>query len=150
MWHPWLSFLIWRLTVHDIFRKAFLYPERKKQLLQWASVSLSLIFLPMVYASVMSLVQKIQGNNEKKSEKYQFKQVRYTKIYNNFYKMRNTMHSESTAFQNTKKTFFGGTEIRTRASLLARRICRRLRPLGHANMLRSWAIILFLIHADLH
>ena len=44
-------------------------------ILAWSLMTLLCLFLPMIYAIVMTVIQKISGKDTKKTTKYEFLQV---------------------------------------------------------------------------
>ena len=49
--------------------------KKWKTILAWSLMTLLCLFLPMIYAIVMTVIQKISGKDTKKTTKYEFQQV---------------------------------------------------------------------------
>ena len=50
--------------------------KKGNTILAWAIMTLLCIFLPMIYATVVTIIQKISGKDTKMTNKYHFKQVK--------------------------------------------------------------------------
>ena len=50
--------------------------KKGKTIMAWAIMTLFCIFLPMIYATVVTIIQKISGKDTKLTNKYHFKQVK--------------------------------------------------------------------------
>ena len=54
--------------------------KKWKTIMGWAMMTLLCLFLPMFYATVMTIIQKISGKDTKLTTKYHFKQVRVNTV----------------------------------------------------------------------
>ena len=50
--------------------------NNKTTIMAWAIMTLLCIFLPMIYATVVIIIQKMLGKDTKMTTKYHFKQVK--------------------------------------------------------------------------